>query len=272
VSKAADDSSGLEVAHQLGAADHEGICVEASAYASFVRERLGDQIPAEGIAQDLYLACACLHGKAGALEAFDQRFLSQVPSFLARLESACHRVDEVQQLLRERLFVARGDAPPKIADYKGQGRLASWLRVAAIRTALNLHSSRKSQPPPSAAPAELLLASPDPELQYLRARYKEQFNEAFVTALGSLAARDRTVLRLHLLDGLNIDRIGQVFDVHRATAARWLSHAREELFEKTREALTNQLGLSATEFASIVRLIRSDLDLSVCRILREQPA
>ncbi len=255
----------------MGAAAFVDVTVEAPQYEAFVLERLGEQIPAEGIAQDLYLACACLHGSAGALEAFEERYLSQVPSFLARLESARHRVDEVQQLLRERLFVARGDAPPKIADYLGQGRLASWLRVAAIRTALNLHSSRKSQPP-SAAPAEPLLASPDPELQYLRARYKEQFNEAFVTALGGLEARDQTVLRLHLLDGLNIDRIGQLFDVHRATAARWLSHAREQLFDKTREALSEQLGLSATEFASIVRLIRSDLDLSVCRILREQPA
>jgi RNA polymerase sigma-70 factor (ECF subfamily) len=114
-----------------------------------------------------------------------------------------------------------------------------------------------------------MLAADDPEMDYLRSRYADEFRAAFVTALGALPTRERNVLRLHLLDGLNVDRIGQLYDVHRATAARWLAHAREELFRHTRDTLRKELGLTQTEFASIVRLVRSELDVSICRILRE---
>jgi hypothetical protein len=39
--------------------------------------------------------------------------------------------------LRERLLVRRGDRPARIADYPGRGALARWLRVTAVRVALN---------------------------------------------------------------------------------------------------------------------------------------
>jgi len=77
------------------------------------------------------------------------------------------------------------------------------------------------------------------------------------------------VLRLHLLDGLNIDRIGQLHDVHRATAARWLASAREALAKDTQRILQARLQVSRSEFESLLRLVRSDLDVSLCRILAE---
>ena len=71
---------------------------------------------------------------------------------------------------------------------------------------------------------------------------------------------------------LGIDHIGKVYDVHRATAARWLTRARESLFEMTRSHLRAELGLDDDEFQSLVRLVRSRLDVSVCRILAEDAA
>src|SRR5690606_22833013 len=136
--------------------------------------------------------------------------------------------------------------PPRIAGYRGKGRLTSWLRVAAIRIALDLQASR-----PSAPLADDDLVERDPELDYLRERYRDAFREAFTAALDELEGRERTVLRMHLLDGLGIDRIGQLYEVHRATAARWLERARSELFEATRRRLRESLGVSASEFASI---------------------
>ena len=170
--------------------------------------------------------------------------------------------------MRSRLLVARGEVRPKLSEYRGRGRLASWLRVVALRTALNAVAGKKREV--SAEVADELLASPDPELDYLRARYAPQFHEAFRRALGSLDAQERAVLRMHLVDGLSIDRIGQLFEVHRATAARWLARARDQLFEMTRDRLREELGLSATEFASIVKLVRSQLDVSICRMLEDE--
>jgi RNA polymerase sigma-70 factor (ECF subfamily) len=246
---------------------HAGIDVSWPVYRSFVRQRLADEVPNEEIAADLYLVCACASGDDQALAAFDAHYLGQVPQLVAKVESNAAAADEVKQRVRERLLLPR-DGRIRLAEYGGQGRLASWLRVVALRVALDMRGGRK-EAALSDGVSDRLMANDDPEMEYLRSRYAEQFRAAFVAALGSLQTRERNVLRLHLLDGLNVDRIGQLYDVHRATAARWLAQAREELFRQTRDVLRGELGLTQTEFASIVRLVRSDLDVSICRILRE---
>src|SRR5260221_7125848 len=82
---------------------------------------------------DLYLACACAEGAAGALAEFEKEHLSQVPSYVARIGRDPTFVQEVCSRLRERLLVAQGKRPPRIAEYSGRGALSSWLRIAAVR-------------------------------------------------------------------------------------------------------------------------------------------
>ena len=256
----------LEAAWADARLAHPRFDVPFSRYRAFVCARLDDSVPAGEIAHDLYLASACAAGDEAALQVFDEAFMSQVRSFVGRIDVGV--VDEVRQLVRERLFVSHAGKPPKITEYGGRGRLMSWLRVVAIRTALNLKGGRREVSMDAWA-EDALLVEQDPELDYLRARYHEEFREAFVGALEGLEARERTLLRLNLVDGLNIDGIGQMYGVHRATVARWIADARESLFARTRDALHRQLGLSETEFASLVRLVRSQLDVSICRILSE---
>jgi len=194
-----------------------------------------------------------------------------VPAFVAKLGLDRAAIDEVRQRLRHRLLVPNHAGHQKIADYRGLGRLPSWLRVVAIRIALDL----KQQEPhrSSSPPRDDQLVSDDPELDYLRQRYAEDFRVAFVDALRALPIEQRNVLRLHLLDGLSIDRIGKLHDVHRATAARWLVNARERLAKDTQRLLQSRLNVSPSEFESLLRLVRSDLDVSLCRILAEdEPA
>lgn len=255
----------LADAHAAAAARHPRLAVTRTAFDAFVADRLGGAIPDDDVAADLLLACGCATGDPAALRAFDDEQLAEVPRLVARVEREPAAVAEIQQRLRERLLLPREDQPPRIADYRGKGRLTSWLRVAAIRVALDLQRHR-----PNVPLADDALIARDPELDYLRERYRDAFREAFTAALDELEGRDRTVLRMHLLDGLGIDRIGQLYDVHRATAARWLERARDQLFESTRGRLRDRLGVSASEFASIVRLVRSDLDVSIGRILRER--
>jgi RNA polymerase sigma-70 factor (ECF subfamily) len=58
--------------------------------------------------------------------------------------------------------------------------------------------------------------------------------------------------------------------VHRATAARWLTRAREDLFDGTVAELSQRLNLPAPEIDSVIRIIGSQLDASVTRILRSE--
>jgi RNA polymerase sigma-70 factor (ECF subfamily) len=113
------------------------------------------------------------------------------------------------------------------------------------------------------------MATPDPELDFIRVRYAEPFRKAFAAALEALEPRERTVLKLHLVHRLSIDKIAQVYQVHRATAARWLVDVRERLYDDTRGRLMEQLQLAPRELDSLLALVRSDIDVSVRRILGE---
>src|SRR5579884_1384958 len=91
--------------------------------------------PAPEHLADLYLATACAAGNAAALAAFERTHLSQVAAFVARTDSDPAFAEEVRQRLREKLLVGQ---PPRISEYAGQGPLGGWVRVAAVRMALDL--------------------------------------------------------------------------------------------------------------------------------------
>lgn len=213
---------------------------------------------------DLYLACACADGQRAALDAFEHAYLAQLPSFLGRIDRSTPFVEEVRQLVRERLFVGPS---AKIADYSGHGALAAWVRVIAVRTALALRRGDGRSEPEDEARA--LAATPDPELDYIKMRYRAPFEAALRDALAALDKKDRTFLRLHFVDGLGIDRIGALYQVHRATAARWIATAREALFDRARALLTERLHLRPDEFESLANVMRSQLEVSLHGLLRD---
>ena len=113
--------------------------------------------------------------------------------------------------------------------------------------------------------------SDDPMLAELKARYRSELADAFRAALAELVPRDRTLLRYQMIDGLSIDEIGTIYRVHRATAARWLVGIRDKLVDNTRGRLAAKLGVDTQEAASIVRLVQSQLDVSVIRHLESPP-
>jgi len=106
----------------------------------------------------------------------------------------------------------------------------------------------------------------DPELNFIKKRYREHFDKAFREALRGLSPRDKNVLRLYL-DGLNIERIGVCYGVHRATVARWIGDARERLLGETRAKLASDLHLQASEIDSLVGLLKSQVEVSLLKYL-----
>ena len=111
-------------------------------------------------------------------------------------------------------------------------------------------------------------AAPDPEVDYLKSKYKEEFRDAFQATLVELSNDERNVLKLHYIDGLNIDEIGTAYRVHRATVARWLAHSREKILEETKKRLEQRLKLQSSEVESLIGLVRSQLDVSIHKFLK----
>ncbi len=213
-------------------------------------------------AAELYLAVACSQGNRKALALLDAQLLSHVASYVSRIDASPAFADEVRQALRERLLLGAGRPMPLIAEYKGSGPLAAWLRVAAVRTALNLRVASTRRQPPREDVAEKAAAR-DPESQIVKEISRRQFEAALRVALAALSVDERNVLRLHLNERLSIDKIAALHGVHRATAARWLQSARASIFEGTRRCLRERLKLTASELDSLTELVRSQLDVSL---------
>src|SRR5262249_26732148 len=116
---------------------------------------------------------------------------------------------------------------------------------------------------------DALAAQDDPELAYVRRLYGEELRTAFRRALATLTPRDRNLLRHHYLRQLTLDQLGTLHGVHRATIARWLQAARDQIADATRRELTSRLKVGPTELESIYRMVNRDLDLSVRGLIGE---
>lgn len=220
-------------------------------------------------AADLYLACACAQGLAPALAALDRTLLSQVPAMVGRLDRSPAFADEVRQILRVRLLVAAGGNAPRIADYAGRGPLLGWLRVAALRTGLNL--LRGQHPPAEGPSATALPAGGNLEHDYLRAHYQQAFRAAVKASLAALSAEQRTAVRLHFGAGLSADKIAPMLGVSRRTVYNWLTQSREAILKHTRRLLRDQFHLAADDVDSVIALCRSQADLSISQLLKAEP-
>jgi RNA polymerase sigma-70 factor, ECF subfamily len=220
-------------------------------------------------ASDLWLAFGCAEGHEDAVNAFDKEVLRDVGPMIARLQPTPQLVDEIRQQLREKLLLA---APGKrkearIAEYAGRAPLSAWVRVAATRAALDVLRAAGARRESDVEPDDLSPGGDSPELEYLKERYRPQFKAAFQTALGNLDAEQRTVLRMHVVEGLNIDEIGGLFRVHRSTIARWIAEARVAILDGARRSLQQKLGLNEAEFHSLAGVVRSQLSLSLTDVL-----
>jgi RNA polymerase sigma-70 factor (ECF subfamily) len=247
-------------------------------YAAHVRGVLGDGgeavLPKLQL-EDLFLACACLRGDDAALRRFDRDVLGACDAAVRGLDNADSFLDEVKQRLRTKLLAGDTEQPPRIGEFAGRGALVAWVTVAAVRTGLSLLRERKRAERFTGDGWAEALALPDVgdvEVDYVKQRYREDFTRGLVEACRALAARERTILRMHFVDGLNIDQIGVVYGVHRATVARWIAKSRTALLESTRAWLTEHLAVPSSEFSSLDRLVRSQLDVSLGALFPEDEA
>lgn len=217
-------------------------------------------------AGDLYLACAAAEGDRAALTYLEEHFLARVPDYVVRLRIDRDAVDEVQQKLRENLVLGGQGKAPKIAEYSGKGALGGWIRVAAVRTALN-HLRAGAAGGRAVALREEMSLADDPELAYVKEQAHELFASAFRRVLAGLDANERTILRLHYIDGLTMDQLSRLYKTPRSTIARRVAEARDQILVATEAFLRDEGRLSASAVASVIRRARSQLDVTISRLL-----
>lgn len=262
----ADDAS-LAAALDGAVAAHPAITVDTEAFRAHVASI--DPPPRPGALADVYLAFAAATGDATAVETFESSVLPAAAAALRVVGTSSDTLDETLQRVRMVLLVGRSDSDtrPRLLDYRGHGALRGWVRVVAVRENLMIHRGTREIPLGDAVLAAVPDPADDPELRYMRGEMRDQLAIAIRESLGELTPRERTLLRYSLLDDLTLDEIGVIYATHKSTVSRWLSRARERLWELARDKLAVRLAGQADQISSLVRGLQSSLELSLERLL-----
>lgn len=218
---------------------------------------------------DLYLATAVLAGERDALSIFDRELASAVAVVLSRMGAADDKREEVAQIVRQRVLMGTDERAARLADYRASGSLRRWIQATAGRAYLNLVRGKQREiPVGDDAVLDALTESEDPELALMRDRYRSEFKAAFEGALESLSDRQKVLLRSRFVDGISTSKLARMYSVHRATLHRWTAAARHKLARETERNLCRTARLSKSELLSVRRLVVSQLDVSLSRILK----
>lgn len=220
--------------------------------------------------EDRWLALACERGEPQALRALERLVAPMLDQLVLRSRGPRLEAADLRQLVWQRLLVAAPPDTPKLREYRGRGALSAWLRVVATRLLVDVSRKQSGNEAPVSdeRAADLLVAaSADPELAFLKQHARAQLVASVTEALGALGPDERALLRQHLVEGLSIDQLAVARGVHRATAARWVQAAKASLLDDARKRLTAKLGLSHGELASVMRMIESQLHVSIGRML-----
>lgn len=221
--------------------------------------------------EDLYLACAYGLGIEAARVQIEADHFERIARRLGRNGTPPTIIADILQELRCRLVEMQSPGFTGRA-YSGRGSLGGWLFIAAIRIAERRVSHARHELPESATAlmgSDRLALALDPEMEHLVHSYKATFEDAMRSALGALSSRERNLLRYHFVERLSIDRLAEVYKVHRATAARWILRAQQHLAEETRARFAAQIPVAADSMLRLLALVRSKLDLSLSAVLPE---
>jgi RNA polymerase sigma-70 factor, ECF subfamily len=236
------------------------LAIDDTTFLEVVAERALTEIPP--FFAELVLATACVRGDEAAIRYFHREMFERVDRVLSRLGLSTADADDIKQEIRTKLLL--GDA--KLAQYQGSGPLAQWVASVAGREALG--QMRKKKPSEAlGADDDLLDAADDPALRTLKTRHGAEFKQAFQATVADLEPRDRAILRAMIVDDRSVNEIAAVYGIHRVTASRWVSEIRHALLEGTRRRLREKLRLDEGSLDSAIRMIDSNLDMSLFRLL-----
>lgn len=89
-------------------------------------------------AGDLWLACGCANGDEPAQARFRERFELDLETAIARAEHPDLDLDLLRERLLGTIFSASGEALPRVVEYRGQGSLRGWFRIAIVRHVMTM--------------------------------------------------------------------------------------------------------------------------------------
>jgi RNA polymerase sigma-70 factor, ECF subfamily len=266
-----DVSEEVRAAARVACAAWPGLSLGEDEFAAQLAQLLAedpDARCADLLVGDLYLARACASHDPKALAVFEATLWPEIDAALRRIRLPDHMRQDVLQDLRVNLFVGSSTSPGRIAQYGGRGDLRRWLRAAALRDAWRVgKKSKRELALDDMALASVAVLDRDPIVARFKETCREELKQALTEALARLSAEDRILLRQYHRDGLTIDELAALYRIHRTTAARRVRKARTDLTDAILVDLGRRLKLGEDDVRSVLRLMRSQLELSLDKVL-----
>jgi RNA polymerase sigma-70 factor (ECF subfamily) len=238
---------------------------------------LARQLPAEAAepqalatlrVRELYLLCAFgLHDRQ-AQAVIEAEYMPRVRQVLLQQGTPEAVIADIQQELCSRL-IERQDPTVERRGYAGRGDLGSWLSTTAVREAgLRRKRGQREVAFDPASQSALPDQRNNPETTALTGNLKDALKAAFREALASLSSRERNLLRYHFLAALSAEQIGDIYRVHRATAARWVARAQEQLTQRTRDCFVRRTQVSEESLPHVMAELHSQLSMNLESLLK----
>jgi len=214
--------------------------------------------------EDDFVRLACLENRPGATAVLEREYIEPLRSRIAHLCRTQEATDAAVQELRRKLLLP---PTPRLAMYRSSGSFRAWLKVTALRIALDLaRASGVNARRQVELHDHLEALTMGPEDHYFKEEWREAAQAALRAAVKRLPDRERFALRMHVMAGWNIDQIGRTLSVHRATVARWLVATKDELQSLFREELAERLGPTSQAVELFLEEMPSRLDLSLTQV------
>jgi RNA polymerase sigma-70 factor (ECF subfamily) len=258
----------IEQALVVARAAWPGFTVDADEFGKALAARVAVPLDAADIGPamkrmhvaDLYLVVACAAGDGRALAALEATYFDKLRASLGKKSFEPAAVEEALQSFRSAQLVGK-DGQARILDYAARGPLGWWLSIVVSRILLKTMRSvrREVELDPSFSGE----AGGDLELEFLKKQYGAVFHEALARALAELPREDRLLLKQRYALQTTVVELGVLHGVHASTISRRVTEIRERLVRTTRTLMMARLSANAPEVSSILRLIHSDMDLSL---------
>jgi RNA polymerase sigma-70 factor (ECF subfamily) len=217
-------------------------------------------------ADDVCLIIACERGDEKAWEDLVAGFDPVVKSAARKTASNAEDADELASSIWAELYGLRQDADgtrkSKLAYYSGRGSLAGWLRAIISQMAVDRFRKQSrmvqieemrefeiiaEESSNNSNNDHVISHSENPEELFSEQQTAEDVAEALQSAIGSLEAEDRLILKMYYFDDLKLKDIASVFGYHEATASRKLARVQSEVRKSVEKSLKVRHGWSDIE-------------------------
>ncbi|HEX3479286.1 MAG TPA: hypothetical protein VHT91_29885 [Kofleriaceae bacterium] len=218
--------------------------------------------PHENREADIALARACASGDEAAIRTFEAAYLPEVKACRARLRGHALALDELEQRVREKLFVKGA-----IGHYSGKGSLRHWLRVVTARLVIDHVRELR---PEIVLEEQLLNGLKDRgvEIAYAKAELQGEARAALRLALGALTDRQKLLLSSEAR-GVALSSLAAEHRVHVRSMQRWVREAHSVFLAEFRRVLAERLRVMPDEVSSMVRFVRSQLASGLGALVRD---